>query len=274
VKIATYLLIGISTFSLSGCGSFTGLPSHGGGKRFAIEQELVSGTARAAIKSIDLSIIKDKKVALSIVGMGDEGSGTLAGGRASISAYLRGQHINTPNISYPTTTNNTVTGTTTTTTTSTLNSAEETSGGGHDASINIGFNGIPNFINASVLNPKDALFLSSIIQEYITLNGAYLTPIEDAEYLIYVNVDVFGTIRSRTDWLLKNSESLKAKTAIEVGILNLATRKLAVKPQVSSYEAEYNENYVLWMGPISIDKTIKESDGLLSDFIDMYQSEE
>ena len=36
-------------FCLSACGTVTGVPSHGGGKRFAVEQELISASARAAI---------------------------------------------------------------------------------------------------------------------------------------------------------------------------------------------------------------------------------
>lgn len=38
-----FLLLTI-TLSLTACGTLTGIPSHGGGKRFAIEQELVSAS--------------------------------------------------------------------------------------------------------------------------------------------------------------------------------------------------------------------------------------
>ncbi|EMT0981806.1 adhesin, partial [Neisseria gonorrhoeae] len=43
-----------SVFILSACGTLTGIPSHGGGKRFAVEQELVAASARAAVKDMDL----------------------------------------------------------------------------------------------------------------------------------------------------------------------------------------------------------------------------
>ena len=58
---------------LSGCGSLTGIPGHGGGKRFAIEQELVAAATRAAIKEIDVSTIRGKKVNLYVNAIGDTG---------------------------------------------------------------------------------------------------------------------------------------------------------------------------------------------------------
>ena len=40
-KLFKSISLFIMTISLSACGTITGLPSHGGGKRFAIEQELI-----------------------------------------------------------------------------------------------------------------------------------------------------------------------------------------------------------------------------------------
>ncbi len=50
-----------SVFILSACGTLTGIPSHGGGKRFAVEQELVAASARAAVKDMDLTGITRTK---------------------------------------------------------------------------------------------------------------------------------------------------------------------------------------------------------------------
>lgn len=80
-----------SVFILSACGTLTGIPSHGGGKRFAVEQELVAASARAAVKDMDLQALHGRKVALYIATMGDQGSGSLTGGRYSIDALLRGE---------------------------------------------------------------------------------------------------------------------------------------------------------------------------------------
>ena len=83
-------------FLLGGCGTLTGLPGHGGGKRFTIEQELVAAATRGAIKQIDMSTIRGKKINLFVNAIGDTGSGNIVGGRFSVVAQLRGDYIQAP----------------------------------------------------------------------------------------------------------------------------------------------------------------------------------
>ena len=47
----TLTTLTLSALLLTGCGTLTGIPSHGGGKRFAVEQELVAASSRAADSS-------------------------------------------------------------------------------------------------------------------------------------------------------------------------------------------------------------------------------
>lgn len=65
MKLQVTALI-LTAFLLTGCGTLTGIPSHGGGKRFAVEQELVAASSRAAVKDMDLSALQGRKVALYI----------------------------------------------------------------------------------------------------------------------------------------------------------------------------------------------------------------
>ncbi|HGO8641527.1 TPA: adhesin, partial [Neisseria meningitidis] len=81
---------------LTACGTLTGIPAHGGGKRFAVEQELVAASSRAAVKEMDLSALKGRKAALYVSVMGDQGSGNISGGRYSIDALIRGGYHNNP----------------------------------------------------------------------------------------------------------------------------------------------------------------------------------
>ena len=37
----------------------TGIPAHGGGKRFAVEQELISASSRAAVKNIQINQLQE-----------------------------------------------------------------------------------------------------------------------------------------------------------------------------------------------------------------------
>ena len=89
-------IIAIPLLFLGGCGALTGLPGHGGGKRFAVEQELVAAATRGAIKQIDLTAIRGKKVNLFVNAIGDTGSGNIIGGRYSVVSQLRGDYIQAP----------------------------------------------------------------------------------------------------------------------------------------------------------------------------------
>lgn len=75
---------------LAGCGTLTGIPSHGGGKRFAIEQRLVSTTIRGALKQIDLSVLQDQTVFIQLTAVNDQGGGNIAGGRGNLLFGLQG----------------------------------------------------------------------------------------------------------------------------------------------------------------------------------------
>ena len=52
------------TLTVAGCGTLTGIPSHGGGKRFATEQKLVSASIRNTLRAIDVSALRGHKAAL------------------------------------------------------------------------------------------------------------------------------------------------------------------------------------------------------------------
>lgn len=90
-SIVKPLIVSITSASIifsSGCSTLTGIPSHGGGKRFAIEQRLVSASIRSTLKDIDVSALKGKKVAIVFDLVSDEGGGNITGGRLNILAGL------------------------------------------------------------------------------------------------------------------------------------------------------------------------------------------
>ena len=77
------LAIAVLAVTLTGCGTITGIPAHGGGKRYAEEQRLVSASIRSALKDIDVSPLKGKRAALVFDIVADEGGGNMSGGRIS-----------------------------------------------------------------------------------------------------------------------------------------------------------------------------------------------
>ena len=101
------------------------------------------------------------------------------------------------------------------------------------------------------------------------LRGIDVVSPAEADTDVFVNVDVFGTIRSRTELHLYNAETLRAQTKLEYFAVDRNSRKLLIKPQNNSYEAKHQEKYALWMGPYKTDKNIKAADGLMVDFSDI-----
>lgn len=267
---------------LSACGTLTGIPSHGGGKRFAVEQELVAASTRAAAKNMDLQALQGRKVALYIATMGDQGAGSLSGGRYSLDALIRGEYANSPSTrtdyAYPRyeTIANTLSGGLTglTTSVSTLNapssSRSQNDGAGSRSSLGLNLNGMGDYRNETLTaNPRDASFLSHLLQTVFFLRGIDVVSPADADTDVFVNIDVFGTIRSRTELHLYNAETLKAQTKLEYFAVDRNNKKLLIKPQTNAFEAAYQESYALWTGPYKVSKSIKPTDGLMVDFSDI-----
>ncbi len=314
------VLLGCLLF-LSGCGSLTGIPGHGGGKRFAVEQELVAAATRATIKKIDLGVLRGKKVNLYVNAIGDTGNGNLIGGRFSVVSQLRGDYIQTPQVversTYPryTQTTSSSSGTNTSSQNTNISSSDSTSSGndnsssssssshgsgssssssstssrsltetllpspeqtvsqqkGHGGEIQVGleYKGLGAYQNSDRISSDDLQYLSGLFQMFLFLRGVNIVPPSEAEIDVYITVDVFGTVRTRVDWFLANNEILRAKTAIEVMAVDHYSGKLVMAPQSASVEAEYNEQYILWAGPIMITKYLRKSEPLLSDFSDI-----
>ena len=267
---------------LTACSTLTGIPSHGGGKRFAVEQELVTASARAAAKDMDLHHLQGRRVALYVSTMGDQGSGTLTGGRYSIDALIRGEYLNTPDsttrYTYPsytttaTTESDGLTGNTSSTSLLNAPSQSRTHTNHNNSRSNIGLNlnGMGDYRNETLTtNPQDASFLSNIIHTVFFLRGIEIVPPQYADTDVFVNVDVFGTIRSRTELHLYNAETLKAQTKLEYFAIDRNSKALIIAPQSSSYEAQYQEQYALWMGPYKTQKSIQTADKLMVDFSDI-----
>ncbi len=272
----------ISVFLLTACGTLTGLPGHGGGKRFAVEQELVAASSRAAVKEMDLSALQGRKVALYVSTMGDQGSGTLTGGRYSVDALIRGGYQNNPDTStqysYPsydtTATTSADSLSSVTTSTSVLNAPasalSKNSGRKGERSIGLAVNGAGDYRNETLItNPRDVSFLTNLVQTVFYLRGIEVVPPQYADTDVFVTVDVFGTIRSRTELHVYNAETLKAQTKLEYFAVDRNSRKLLIKPTAAAYESQYKEKYALWTGPYKVSKTVKASDGLMVDFSDI-----
>ncbi len=292
-KKALPLLVGCALFLLSGCSALTGIPGHGGGKRFAVEQELVSAATRSAIKQLDLSAITGKKVNIYVNSISDSGSGNIVGGKFSLVSQLHGDYIQSPTTRekfvYPRynsesvvtsrtngrglTGSNYSSSTQTTTTNTMLGSPSlkksQEKGGSITAQLGMEYKGIGAYRNSEEISSDDLQYLNGLLQTFLFLQGVQVVPPSEAEIDVYITVDVFGTIYTRVDWLLANNEILRAKTSMEVFAVETASGKIVMSPQSVNAEAEYNEQYVLWAGPLSISKSVSPATPLLTTFIDV-----
>lgn len=282
MRVCAFVITLAAAFTLSGCGTLTGIPSHGGGKRFAVEQEMISAASRAAAKDLDLSALAGRKVALFVTVIGDEGSGTLMGGRYTLDALVRGDYINSPTTTttsqYPVVPTTAITesgGTTTTTTAqSALNapsqSESETRGHNKTSGVGIRAGGQGEYRNETLTtNPRDVTFLTNLLQTVFFLRGIEVVAPAQADTDVFVTVDVFGTIRSRTEWAVSNQERLIAMTKLETFAVDRKTRDLVMPPRSSSFEARYEEQFAMWIGPFKTSKTVGTSAPLLVDFSDV-----
>ena len=80
-----------------------------------------------------------------------------------------------------------------------------------------------------IQNPQDSVFLSRLIQTVLFLRGIEVVPNEAADAFLFVNVDVFGTIRNRTELHFFNRENLSAETKLEYFAIDRNSRIL-IKP--------------------------------------------
>ena len=276
------------TASLSACGTITGLPSHGGSRRATANPNKYSKYARKAVKSMNLEALEGRKVGrvarrLFLVGSNliqYLRAGNFTGGRYSITNLIRGEYQNLPNsiteYSYPEYQTVAETNTDglngTTVSNSVLNAPSRSKNNQEGRNIRAGVEisgGNSEYKNETLIqNPQDSVFLSRLIQTVLFLRGIEVVPNEAADAFLFVNVDVFGTIRNRTELHFFNRENLTAETKLEYFAIDKNSRIL-IKPEVNSFAARYKENYIFWTGPLSKSKNIEEADKLLVDFSDI-----
>ena len=236
------LLIAFSlSFFLISCGTYTPFPSHGGGKRFAVEQMLVSAVSKKAITDLPIDVIKGKKVLLETSVVYDEGGGFNNGGRPYLNEVISGVYQDTKARA-------------TSTTTTTLG-----------ASVS---RGDRSYIKDLSLNNSDSRHFSNLLLTSLIRNNVLVNPTQsegEPEYMIEVIVDILGTVRSKTDWAITNSENLKAIISLEYVISPLVNNGSKRIVGTISYEAAYTEKYVAWMGPTKTTTKVTKID--LSDLV-------
>jgi len=213
---------------LTACGTYTPIPAQGGGKRFAIEQAMISASARHAIAAIPYEKLVGKNVAVEVSVIQDEGGGFIgSGGRPFALSILSAQLERL----------NAYSG----------GSTQQGTAGFRAAQSEPVYTKDINY-NASDAKQFTSLLLSALFRKNILIN-LQSTTIVPPDYTLEVLVDVFGIWRSRTDWLVYNAETLTATTSLEYVITPLNNPEEKREVGRVGFDATYKERYSLWMGP-------------------------
>ncbi|MEQ1536350.1 MAG: hypothetical protein ABL923_10770 [Burkholderiaceae bacterium] len=145
----------------------------------------------------------------------------------------------------------------------------QTEGKHSEKTLSLAYKGLGEYQNMAV--PKsDASLLMGLVRNYMLFSGVTPTVPTDpkADVLVYVTVDVFGTVRSRFDALAYNNETVKAETSFEISAFD-RDGKMIMRPTVANREAQYREHYVMWTGPFLSSERVNPGTGLLVDFTDV-----
>ena len=235
------LVLVFMALTLSSCGTFTPMPSHGGGKRFAMEQVLVSASMRKVISEIPVDQLRNQKIVFETTIVHDDGGGAMSGGRPYMAEVLNLQKQQIIS---------SVSGDTT-------DSNQLTLGG-------FASRGDTLYTKDASFNNSDGKQFINLLVSALTRQNVMLNPIAESEgepdYFLEVIVDVLGTWRSRTDWFVTNSEQLSAITSVEYVITPLKDNGEKRIFGRIGYEAEYTQHFLGWMGPTSSNIVLRKTD--------------
>lgn len=205
----------------------TFIPAQGGGKRFSLEQALVSVSARRAISELPLDGLDGKRAIVQIVVIADQGGGAIvSGGRPSASAIASNQLLKVGGFL----------------------------GGVNQAVLGASISNSDAVYSKDLnLSVSDEQLLNNLIAIKLMQNNVLIfdgsKDSKQPDYYIQIIVDVFGIWRSRTDWGVKNKESLAATTSYEYSIVPLHATEVSRKRGRIGYDAHYDEKYTAWIGP-------------------------
>ena len=222
------LLAGLGT---SACSSH-GLPSHGGGKRLYIEQDIVATSAMEALDKLNFSAAKGKNVKLVVTAMGDAGGGSGRGGLSGVTAAIGNLFGGSGGAGVTT----------------------------NDGAVAI--NQEPfSYSSFSFANANDMEYLKALISEKVRFSGAKIgvrgTAQKPLDGTIHVLVHEYGTNRSSFSVIVYNEEKLRAKTRMSAYYVPFDKNGEGTPELMGEGERTilFKEGYVLGIGPVAVSTT-------------------
>ena len=239
---------------MSGCGSFRGLPTHGGGKRFDEEERVVAGAIRQAVATMDLKELRNKKVRVVVSLIEHSGSGSVTfPGPSSIGAGISGNRTlynNARDIyrefgEYP---------------------GEDTWRPQYrddnmidslSSSGNLQYELATRYLPAADRTDRDGAYLSDVVDMKIRHLGGRVVGVE-AEITLIVLVDVLGTNLSRDEYFVCRQDRLIGSCELTYYALDpLHDEQVIFPARRTAARAAYTEGSLLGLSGIRIRRTLE-----------------
>ncbi len=220
-------LIPLSMFALvalSGCATFRGMPSHGGGKRFDEEQRVVTAAIRHAAQKMDFSKIKSRRVALEVTSLETSGTGqAFYPGLGKMSGYYEHSREALRFIS---------------------KAGKVTKDNNKDKDLG---RWVPNYeFNPSLkannnITRQDVQYLQRALEMRLRHDGFQIVPLELADVYIVVLVDALGTNLSRRDYGVAYDDDLSATCEMTYYAIHPQTQKVITAAHAVASKGTYME---------------------------------
>ncbi len=224
------LLILVAALLTGGCGTYRGIPTHGGGKRFDEEQRIVAGAIRQAVGDMNLKELSAKRLQIVMECISHDGGGSITWpGLQSISANANYSN-NVEGAGEP-------------------NDRRTTEVLGAGGGLTIQPN--PVFFPAVFPTQPDATYLRATVEMKARHDGIIVTDAQP-DAVLFLLVDVLGTNRSRTDNILVVDEDYKASCELTYYAVDTRTGQLLFRARQSGAEARYDERHTLGVARIGI----------------------
>ncbi len=197
----SYLLL-LGFLFMTACGTMRGIPSHGGGKRFDEEQRAVSACIRRAIADMHLASLRGKRVDVQFNAISHSGGATMAWpGLDSLSIGGSQTHndVEEQRQDY----SGADTGSWT------RNYRDVIDYASLNKNMNLRVRLREDYRPFSVSTNSDEHYLRGVLYMYLMHHGAVVTSTSPDVYL-NVLIDVLGTNRSRSNYLVYSRDHLQA----------------------------------------------------------------
>lgn len=243
---------------VSGCATYRGMPSHGGGKRFDEEQRVVAAAIRHAAQQMDLSALAGKQIALEITNLETTGTGQpfysglgnvqLLGSYVDTDSFINRvqrpgavEGIANPNNNY--------------------NSDDGNDRREGRVTANYQFN--PSLRTNNNITRQDIEYLKRVLQMRLHHEGFQVVGPPKADALLVVLVDVLGTNLSRVDYGVAYRDDLGASCEMTYYAIN-AKNQVVLSPSKSvGSSANYEELNVRFTPFRTKDRTVESIDSTI-----------